>query len=190
MSLPPEQLKRTERLAKRENRTLSELVREALRQYEQKQESPINYDLIAALRAVQNGARRAGLDKLTQAEIDTEVRATRRARDKKLKQLVLGAAASALVPALTVLLLLNGGRQPLIGWGSLWQWIVMTAGGAAATPVIFALFEWCSHTLGYKPRTEVSFRPDREIHREENEMSPKSKVQCPKSWFARAAGFF
>ena len=86
VSLPPEQLKRTERLAKRENRTLSELVREALRQYEQKQESPINYDLIAALRAVQNGARRAGLDKLTQAEIDTEVRATRRARDKKLKQ--------------------------------------------------------------------------------------------------------
>ena len=86
VSLPPEQLKRTERLAKRENRTLSELVREALRQYEQKQESPSNYDLIAALRAVQNGARRASLDKLTEAQIDAEVTATRRARDKKLKQ--------------------------------------------------------------------------------------------------------
>jgi predicted DNA-binding protein len=86
VSLPPEQLKRTERLAKRENRTLSELVREALRQYEQKQESPINYDLIAALRAVQNGAKRAGLDKLTEAQIDAEVEATRRARDKKIKQ--------------------------------------------------------------------------------------------------------
>lgn len=80
-------------------------------------------------------------------------------------QLVLGAAASALVPALTVLLLLNGGRQPLIGWGSLWQWILMTAGGAVSTPVIFSLFEWCGHMLGYKLRTEVSFRSDREIHR-------------------------
>jgi len=86
VSLPPEQLKRTERLAKRENRTLSELVREALRQYERRQEASINYDLIAALRAVQNGARRAGLDKLSEAGIDAEVTATRRARDKKIRQ--------------------------------------------------------------------------------------------------------
>lgn len=85
VSLPPDQLKRTERLARRENRTLSELVREALRQYEQRQQAPINYDLIAALRAVQNGARRAGLDKRSEAGIDAEVTATRRARDKKRK---------------------------------------------------------------------------------------------------------
>ena len=80
-------------------------------------------------------------------------------------QLVLGAAASALVPALTLMLLLNSGRQPLIGWGSLWQWVVMTAGGAVATPFIFSLFGWCNHALGYQPRTETSFRPDREIQR-------------------------
>jgi len=85
-------------------------------------------------------------------------------------QLVLGAAASALVPALTVLLLLNAGKQPLIGWGSLWQWLVMIAGGAAATPLIFSLAEWCGHTLGYKPRTEAGFRPDREIHRGRNKL--------------------
>jgi rod shape-determining protein MreD len=78
-------------------------------------------------------------------------------------QLVLGAAASALVPALTVLLLLNGGRQPLLGWASLWQWLVMTAGGAAATPVMFALFEWCRRTFAYRRHTEAGFRPDREI---------------------------
>ena len=78
-------------------------------------------------------------------------------------QFVLGAAASALVPALTVLLLLNGGRQPLIGWGSLWQWMVMTAGGALVTPVIFALFEWCGRALGYRRHSEMGFRPDREI---------------------------
>jgi hypothetical protein len=80
-------------------------------------------------------------------------------------QFVLGAIASALVPVLTILLLLNGGKQPLIGWGSLWQLIVMTLGGAAATPIIFALFAWCDRALGYQPRSETSFRPDREIQR-------------------------
>jgi metal-responsive CopG/Arc/MetJ family transcriptional regulator len=86
VSLPPAQLKRAERIAKRENRTLSELVREALRQYEQKQDSPLNHDLIAALRAVQEDARRTGLNKLTEHQIDTEVTAARRERDKKIKQ--------------------------------------------------------------------------------------------------------
>ncbi len=80
-------------------------------------------------------------------------------------QIVLGAVACAVVPALTVLLLLTGGAQPLLGWGTLWQWLVMTVGGAVATPMIFALFAWCNHALGYQPRTETSFRPDREIHR-------------------------
>lgn len=35
VTLPPEMLSRAEKLAKRENRTMSELVREALRYYEQ-----------------------------------------------------------------------------------------------------------------------------------------------------------
>jgi CopG family transcriptional regulator / antitoxin EndoAI len=36
VTLPPEMLTRAEKLAKKENRTMSELVREALRQYERK----------------------------------------------------------------------------------------------------------------------------------------------------------
>jgi len=36
VTLPPEMLTRAERLAKKEHRTMSELVREALRQYERK----------------------------------------------------------------------------------------------------------------------------------------------------------
>jgi CopG family transcriptional regulator / antitoxin EndoAI len=36
VTLPPEMLARAEQLAKKENRTMSELVREALRQYERK----------------------------------------------------------------------------------------------------------------------------------------------------------
>lgn len=37
ITLPPEMLSRAERLAKKENRTMSELVREALRHYERRQ---------------------------------------------------------------------------------------------------------------------------------------------------------
>lgn len=87
-------------------------------------------------------------------------------RELPFAQLVLGGFASALAPLLAVLLLLTAGKVPLLGWGSLWQWLVMTAGGAAATPVFFALFGWCDHALGYPPRIETSFRPDREILRD------------------------
>jgi hypothetical protein len=62
--------------------------------------------------------------------------------------------------------LLTGGQDPLLGWGSLWQWLVMTAGGAVATPVIFEFFNRCQHALGYQPQTEIAFRPDREIQRD------------------------
>ncbi len=86
-------------------------------------------------------------------------------RDLPFAQLVLGAAASAAMPLVTILMLLSGSQEPLIGWGSLWQLIVMTAGGAAATPLIFALMNWCNHALGYQVRTETSFRLDREIQR-------------------------
>jgi cell shape-determining protein MreD len=87
-------------------------------------------------------------------------------RELPFAQLVLGAMASALAPGLSVLLLLTLGAQPLLGWGSLWQWLVMITGGAVATPVIFVLFDWCQHALGYQPRLESSFRPDREIQRD------------------------
>jgi hypothetical protein len=93
-------------------------------------------------------------------------------RELPFAQVVLGGIASAVAPAISVLLLLTAGKHPLIGWGSLWQWIVMTAGGAAATPVFFALFDWCDSALGYQPRTETSFRPDREILRGRKKMGP------------------
>jgi rod shape-determining protein MreD len=86
-------------------------------------------------------------------------------RELSFAQIVLGTVASGVVPVLTVLLLLTAGKDPLLGWGSLWQWCVMAAGGAVATPIIFALFDWANHALGYQRRTETSFRPDREIQR-------------------------
>ena len=38
-----------------------------------------------------------------------------------LRAVVLGGAASAVVPVLTLLLLLTTGHTPLLGWGTLWQ---------------------------------------------------------------------
>jgi rod shape-determining protein MreD len=87
-------------------------------------------------------------------------------REVPFAQIILGTVASAIAPALTVLLLLTSGRELLLGWGSLWQWLVMAAGGALATPIIFYVFEWCHDTLGYQPVKETSFRPDREILRD------------------------
>jgi rod shape-determining protein MreD len=86
-------------------------------------------------------------------------------RDSAFAQIFIGAVASAVVPVLTVLLLLSGGRPLLLGWGSLWQWAVLTAGGAVATPLFFRLFQWFDLKFGYKLQSEPSFRPDREIRR-------------------------
>jgi len=86
-------------------------------------------------------------------------------RDQQFAQFVLGFLASALVPAEIVLLLLTFGEAPLLGWGSLWQWLVMSLGGAVATPILFTLFGWLNRVLGYQPVVETSFRPDREIRR-------------------------
>ena len=89
-------------------------------------------------------------------------------REQLFAQLALGFAASALTPALTVLLLLTAGQEPLLGWGSLWQWIVMSLGGAVVTPIFFAMFGWFNRIFGYQAVTESSFRPDREIRRGRN----------------------
>ena len=78
---------------------------------------------------------------------------------------MLGTAASGLVPLLALLMMLSSGKELLLGWGSLWQWLVMTAAGGVATPFIFRLIDWFNRRLGYAERVETSFRLDREIHR-------------------------
>jgi cell shape-determining protein MreD len=86
-------------------------------------------------------------------------------RDQTFAQLILGLGASAAVPVLTLLLLLTMGTSPLLGWGTLWQLVVLAVGGAIATPVCFELFGWLQRTLAHRRATETSFRPDREIRR-------------------------
>jgi hypothetical protein len=99
--------------------------------------------------------------------VGTAIRAWRELllRDQPYAQCVLGFVASAVAPLLAVLLLLTVGQSPLLGWGSLWQWWVMSVGGAVAAPLFFFLFGWCERVFGYRPVTQTSFRPDREIRR-------------------------
>jgi len=86
-------------------------------------------------------------------------------RDQAFAQFVLGLAASAAVPLLTLVFLLTTGHTPRLGWGTLWQFIVMTVGGGVATPVLFIFFERLRGALMHSRIAESSFRPDREIRR-------------------------
>ncbi len=86
-------------------------------------------------------------------------------RDQTVAQFVLGLAASTALPVLSVLLLLTLGRAPLLGWGTLWQLVVVSVGGAVATPICFELFGWLRRTLVHAGDAASSFRPDREIQR-------------------------
>src|SRR6185503_14565874 len=86
-------------------------------------------------------------------------------RDQLFVQRLLGLAASAVVPVLTMLLLLNTDRKPLLGWFSLWQWLYVSVIGALVTPVWFRVFDWLGHALNYRPLEQTSFRLDRQIKR-------------------------
>lgn len=86
-------------------------------------------------------------------------------RQQWFAQLVLGAAASAAAPLLALLLLLSAGHEPLLGWGTVWQLMVMTALGGAATPLLFRLFGALTRAFSYTEPPRPGFRPDREIRR-------------------------
>ncbi len=88
VSLPPAVKREMERVAKRENRTLSELVRETFRYYQKP--SVDVYDLIRQIaptapeiRAMQEDAKRAGTDMLTMAQVQRQVRAVRNQHDRQ-----------------------------------------------------------------------------------------------------------
>jgi len=86
-------------------------------------------------------------------------------REQPFAQFVLGTTGSAAVSLGTVLLIMNTHLQPLIGWFSLWQWVVLSLVGGAITPVWFQCFDWLETALTYRPQGESSFRPDRQIKR-------------------------
>ena len=86
-------------------------------------------------------------------------------KEETFAQFMFGLIASALTPLLTLMLLLTMGQSPLLGWGTLWQWLVMSIVGALATPLWFGIFEWLHRTFAHSRAITSSFRPDREIRR-------------------------
>ena len=86
-------------------------------------------------------------------------------RDQAFAQFSLGLGACAFAPLATLLLVLTTGQQPLVGWGSLWQWGVTSLAGAIATPLIFQVFARFNQLFGYRRAAEAPFRPDRQIRR-------------------------
>ena len=86
-------------------------------------------------------------------------------RDQVYAQFITGIAASAVAPLLTLVLLLNLGHRPLIGWQSLWQLLVLAAGGGLFTPAAFYLFDRIDRAFSYQPMADSSFRTDRQIKR-------------------------
>ena len=82
ISLPPAQLRTVERIARKENRTMSELVREALRQYEHML-TPAPANLAEAVRLLREDARQKGAGKLEARDINAEIAAARRGRRRK-----------------------------------------------------------------------------------------------------------
>jgi hypothetical protein len=91
ITMPPDLARQAEALAKKESRTMSELMREALRRYQQPRPTPSDVreyirQLVPtppAYQAIREDARRKGTDKLTAQQIDREIAAARRQRAKK-----------------------------------------------------------------------------------------------------------
>jgi len=86
-------------------------------------------------------------------------------RRNAFAQMIIGGVASALCPCLTLFLILNLGRNPLLGWLSAWQLAVLTVSGGLLTPACFLLFERVNRSLDYQPVVEGGFRADRELVR-------------------------
>ena len=80
VSLPPNQLKEMERTAKKENRTMSELIRELYRRYVSDE---ARREFGRALENLRTEAARTPAGKLTMRQIDAEIAATRRDRRRR-----------------------------------------------------------------------------------------------------------
>jgi predicted transcriptional regulator len=76
ITMPPDLARKAERLAKKESRTMSELMREALRRYDQAQNSapPAMAEVLALLRAE---AHVKGLGRMSKREVDKAISETR-----------------------------------------------------------------------------------------------------------------
>ena len=63
----------------------------------------------------------------------------------------LGAIAGALIPILTLCLLLLSGHQPIIGLYSLWQYAMSIIGSGLFALVFFPWLKWLDRTMEEQP---------------------------------------
>ncbi len=90
ITMPPEMAKQAVRLAQKENRSMSELMREALRRYQQQVSTVDMREYVrmiappaSGLSAVREEAKRKGTDKMTLRQIDREIKSARGERSKR-----------------------------------------------------------------------------------------------------------
>lgn len=86
-------------------------------------------------------------------------------RSETFAQRLLGFFASIAVPVLTLIIVLNTDRKPLLGWFLIWQLLLLGVAGAIFTPFWFTIFDRVSNALSYRPHQQTTFRPDRQIKR-------------------------
>ncbi len=76
ITMPPNLGREAERLAKKENRTMSELMREAFRRYQETASQSAT--MAEALQILRANAKGRGIDKLTKREIEAKIAEARR----------------------------------------------------------------------------------------------------------------
>jgi rod shape-determining protein MreD len=86
-------------------------------------------------------------------------------RDDPWVQFALGGIACLLCPGITLLQLTSAGRSPLVGWGTVWVFVLMGVGGALVTPLVFRILDRLNQFFSYPVAPSLSFRKDREIKR-------------------------
>ena len=80
-------------------------------------------------------------------------------------QFVLGAGATMGSILISWFVLHLSAAEPLVGFWSIWIWLLVSIAGGVLTPVWFRLFARLDEALRYKEVPESSFRSDRQIAR-------------------------
>lgn len=89
-------------------------------------------------------------------------------RELPFARLMLGLAATGVTPVIAVLILLSAREEPVLGWYSLGQWVILTALGGLLTPLLMTALDATRNALSYQRVAANSFRADREIRRGRN----------------------
>lgn len=86
-------------------------------------------------------------------------------RDLLYAQFCLGLLSTTMAMLGSLVIVLTLGGRPLLGWGSVWQFLVVALAGGFMTPLVFTLVNWLGRHFAYPPRVSTPFPADREIKR-------------------------